>query len=129
MEDFLSGGFDVTDHLGVTYNLKPNPLMRRYLIEVPFKGENVKTVNNPTYMSRNPSAHALLIIDSVEASPALQSSFREIKRKKEIEDCLKAVGFGYRVIDPQGREMKLARLRKEGSDSLGFSAPLYLTLI
>tara|TARA_B100000927_G_scaffold289888_2_gene287409 strand:+ start:19 stop:1317 length:1299 start_codon:yes stop_codon:yes gene_type:complete len=113
MEDFLSGGFDVTDHLGVTYNLKPNPLMRRYLIEVPFKGENVKTVNNPTYMSRNPSAHALLIIDSVEASPALQSSFRDIKRKKEIEDCLKAVGLGYRVIDPQGREMKLARLRKE----------------
>lgn len=113
MDDFLSDGFSVTDHLGVTYNLKPNILMRRYLIEVPFKGEVVKTVNNPTNIGRNPSAHALLIIDSVEASPALEASFREKERQKEIEDCLKVVGLGYRVIDPQGRELKLASLRKQ----------------
>ena len=113
MDDFLSNGFDVTDHLGITYNLKPNRSMKRYLIEVSFKGEMVKTVNNPTNVGRHPSTHALLIIDSVEASSALEASFREKEKQKEIEDCLKVVGLGYRVTDPQGRELKLASLRKQ----------------
>ena len=113
MEDFLSTGFEVTDHLGVTYNLKPHPSMRRYVIEVPFKGETVKAVNNPTNVGRNPSTHALLMVDSVEASSELEASFRDVAKQKEIKDCLKVVGLGYRVIDPQGRELKLASLRKQ----------------